>query len=138
MTSVIRPTEKKVETIDSLKIADSLKAGPLEDYGKFPGMPKHTPSLLEKRFLVWSGHYKSIKDVPNRVEHEQMSKSKNWARVRINIYMIGIAVVMSGVMMYLGKQDAKENITLEDINLAWHKKINEEHRRAQEEAAKKQ
>jgi len=129
VSSAIRQNEKKIE---NLKIAETLKAEPIEDFGKFPGMPKHTPTLLEKKFLVWSGHYKTMKDVPNRVEHEQMSKSKNWARVRINLYMLGIAIVLCGFMAYVGKRDAKRGMSIEQANLNWHKKINEEHRKSQE------
>ena len=67
--------------------------------------------------------------------NETIHRAKTYARIRINLIFIAIGVVGSGTAVFLGKKAAREGISLEDQNILWHKKVNEEYHTQQ--AAKK-
>lgn len=86
----------------------------------------HKVNNLEKRFLVWTGKYKTLDEVPNFVSQSVMERTRNRMRIRIANYMILATVLGCAVMVYLGKQDAKEGKSLVKQNIEWHKQIREE------------
>ena len=57
--------------------------------------------------------------------YDEMEKTRNWARIKINV----IACVVTGIvcifMVYSGKQAAKRGESLQKINIEWHKEQNE-------------
>ncbi|XP_065358878.1 UPF0389 protein CG9231 isoform X1 [Calliphora vicina] len=85
----------------------------------------YSPNNLEKRFLVWTGRYKSLQEVPNLVSAEIMERSRNKMRIRIANIMMGLTVVGCAIMIYSGKQAAKRGESVTKQNLEWHKRYNE-------------
>ncbi|XP_037934473.1 UPF0389 protein CG9231 [Teleopsis dalmanni] len=85
----------------------------------------HVPNNLEKRFLVWSGKYKNISDIPSHVSYEEMERCRNKVRIRLANIMIGLTIVGCCIMIYSGKQAAKRGESVSKQNLDWHKQYNE-------------
>ncbi|EDV97991.1 UPF0389 protein CG9231 [Drosophila grimshawi] len=85
----------------------------------------HEPNNLEKRFLVWSGKYKSTADVPGFVSQEEMERCRNKMRIRLANVMIGLTIVGCGIMVYSGKQAAKRGESVTKQNLEWHNQFKE-------------
>ncbi|BFF97133.1 uncharacterized protein DMAD_05615 [Drosophila madeirensis] len=85
----------------------------------------HQPNNMEKRFLVWSGKYKSQADVPAFVSQDEMERVRNKMRIRLANIMILLTVVGCGIMVYSGKQAAKRGESVTKMNLEWHKQFNE-------------
>uniref|UniRef100_A0A1A9UQI2 Uncharacterized protein n=1 Tax=Glossina austeni TaxID=7395 RepID=A0A1A9UQI2_GLOAU len=90
------------------------------------GVNNHSPNNMEKRFLVWSGKYKSIEEVPNFVSPDVMERCRNKVRIRLANIMMLLTVIGCGVMVYSGKEAAKRGETVTKQNLDWHKKYNEQ------------
>ncbi|KAH8410778.1 hypothetical protein KR222_007580 [Zaprionus bogoriensis] len=85
----------------------------------------HAPNDLEKRFLVWSGKYKSTAEVPSYVSQEVMERCRNKIRIMVANVMIGLTVVGCGIMIYSGKQAAKRGESVTKQNLEWHNQFNQ-------------
>ncbi|ODM98131.1 hypothetical protein Ocin01_08560 [Orchesella cincta] len=98
---------------------------------RLPSSPRGVPTALDKKFLVWSGVFKSADQIPKSLEGEVIHRARSWGRIRMNIGFLFIVAGMGGVMIYSGKQAAKRGESLEQQNLEWHRKINEEHNRQQ-------
>lgn len=86
----------------------------------------HKVNNLEKRFLVWSGKYKSVDDVPPTVSQHTMEKARNKARIKIANYMILATIIACIGFVYSGKQAAKRGESVQKMNLDWHKEVNEQ------------
>ncbi|KAF7271488.1 UPF0389 protein CG9231 [Rhynchophorus ferrugineus] len=86
----------------------------------------HKVNNWERRFLVWTGKYKTLDEVPSFVSQSVMERTRNRMRIRIANYMMLATVVGCLTMVYLGKQDAKEGKSIIKQNLEWHRKIKEE------------
>lgn len=85
------------------------------------GSSSHKVDNLEKKFLVWTGKYKSVAEVPAFVPQSTMERARNRMRIKIANYMMVATLVGCIIMAYLGKQDAKKGNTLVKQNLEWHK-----------------
>nr|XP_023029045.1 UPF0389 protein CG9231 isoform X1 [Leptinotarsa decemlineata] len=96
------------------------------DAGKIDS--SHKVNNLEKRFLVWTGKYKNINEVPAYVTQSVMERARNRMRIRIANYMMLGTVLGCIAMVYLGKQDAKRGESVAKQNLDWHARINAEAR----------
>ncbi|XP_067647409.1 UPF0389 protein CG9231 [Eurosta solidaginis] len=90
----------------------------------------HVPNNLEKRFLVWTGKYKHVNEIPSHVSHEVMERSRNKMRIRIANIMIALTILGCCIMVYSGKQAAKSGDSVVKQNLEWHKKYNEESKKS--------
>ncbi|KAH8371328.1 hypothetical protein KR093_006990 [Drosophila rubida] len=84
------------------------------------GIKNHIPNDLEKRFLVWSGKYKSASEIPSLVSQEEMERCRNKIRIKLANIMIGLTVVGCVIMVYSGKQAAKRGESVTKQNLEWH------------------
>ncbi|XP_050508811.1 UPF0389 protein CG9231 [Diabrotica virgifera virgifera] len=87
----------------------------------------HKVNNLEKKFLVWTGKYKNVAEVPPYVTQSTMERCRNRMRIKIANYMMAATAVGCLAMVYLGKQDAKKGKTLSQENKDWHAKIKAEH-----------
>ncbi|VEN43147.1 unnamed protein product [Callosobruchus maculatus] len=86
----------------------------------------HKPNNLEKKFLVWTGKYKTVEEVPQFVSQVAMERCRNRMRIKIANYMMVATALGCFAMVYVGKRDAKRGDTVTKQNLEWHKKIKEE------------
>ncbi|XP_073837278.1 UPF0389 protein CG9231 [Musca autumnalis] len=98
------------------------------------GINNHEPNGLEKRFLVWTGKYKSVEEVPNFVSRDVMERCRNTIRIRLANIMMALTVIGCGIMVYSGKEAAKRGESVTKQNLDWHKQYNEKY--ANKEGAK--
>ncbi|XP_011214488.1 UPF0389 protein CG9231 [Bactrocera dorsalis] len=112
------------------KYAENFKIGKFFSQETGKTIHGHTPNNLEKRFLVWSGKYKSIEEVPSFVSYDVMERSRNKVRIRVANIMIALTVLGCCLMVYSGKQAAKSGDSVVKQNLDWHKKYNEESKKA--------
>lgn len=85
----------------------------------------HKVNNLEKRFLVWTGKYKKVEDVPNFVSQQTVERARNRMRIRIANYMMLATAIGCIGMIYSGKQAAKRGESVQKQNLEWHKEIKE-------------
>lgn len=93
----------------------------------------HKVDNLEKRFLVWTGKYKTIAEVPNFVGQNVMERARNRMRIRIANYMMLATALGCCLMVYLGKSDKAKGDSIVKRNLEWHRQINEEAKRAEQQ-----
>jgi len=93
---------------------------------RIPGLPTTTPTALDKKFLIWSGVYKSEDQIPKQVAGEIINRVRSWSRIRINIVFLIIATLGGGVMVIQGKEAAKRGESSQQQNLDWHRKNRED------------
>ncbi|CAG04240.1 unnamed protein product [Tetraodon nigroviridis] len=97
-------------------------------------VPGYRPSEMDKRFLLWSGRYKTADQIPEFVSFEMIDVARNRARVTICYVMIAATVVACAVMVILGKRAAGRHESLTSQNMEKKAKWKEEYRRNQEAA----
>ncbi|EDW49796.1 UPF0389 protein CG9231 [Drosophila sechellia] len=85
----------------------------------------HEPNNLERRMLVWTGKYKSQSEIPNFVSQDVMERCRNKMRIRLANIMIALTAVGCAIMVYSGKQAAKQGESVTKMNLEWHKQFKE-------------
>ncbi|NXU05588.1 F162A protein, partial [Buphagus erythrorhynchus] len=81
------------------------------------GVPGYKPTDWEKRFLLWSGHFKKAEDIPETVSLETVRASKTILRVKFSYFMIALTIVGCITMVVRGKQAMKRHESLMSINL---------------------
>ncbi|XP_064266459.1 protein FAM162A isoform X2 [Passer domesticus] len=81
------------------------------------GVPGHRPTLWERRFLLWSGHFKKPEDIPETVSLETVRAAQSTLRVKFSYVMIALTIVGCITMVIKGKQDMKRHESLTKINL---------------------
>lgn len=57
--------------------------------------------------------------------YDEMEKTRNWARIKINIILCIITAVVCVFMVYSGKQAAKRGESITKMNIDWHKEQSE-------------
>jgi len=97
----------------------------------FAGQLKGRVTALDRKYLVWSGIFKSAADIPTALEEPVLNRARSWGRIRLNLFFLFLAGVFAVGMVYSGKQAAKRGESVEKMNLEWHRKLNEEHARSQ-------
>ncbi|XP_044726681.1 UPF0389 protein CG9231 [Chrysoperla carnea] len=91
----------------------------------------HKPNNLERRFLVWTGKYKRIEDVPGMVSMDVMERARNRARIRIANYMMAATAIACIAMAISGKRAAERGESVQKMNLDWHKEMNDQYKKDQ-------
>ncbi|KAL5293496.1 hypothetical protein ACFFRR_011920 [Megaselia abdita] len=86
----------------------------------------YAPNNLEKKFLVWTGKYKKIEDIPPMISAEVMERSRNRIRIRLANIMMVATVFGCIVMVISGKAAQGRGESMTKRNLEWHKQFNEE------------
>lgn len=88
--------------------------------------PTHKVDNLEKRFLVWTGKYKSIEEVPAYVYQAVVERARNRMRIRIANYMMLATAIGCIAMVYSGKRAAKRGESVTKDNIEWHRQLRED------------
>ncbi|KAJ9600143.1 hypothetical protein L9F63_009553 [Diploptera punctata] len=94
----------------------------------------HIVKPYHKYALVWTGKYKSLADVPERVSHGVLDSALNKARIKIAIWMMIATAVMAGGAVYSGKKAAARGENLAVIGMEHQKKLREQGIKEQEAA----
>lgn len=86
---------------------------------------QHRVNDWEKKFLVWTGRYKNVEDVPALLPASVVEKARNGMRIRIaNLMMLSTALACL-VVCKLGRNARDRGESLQKQNLEWHRRINE-------------
>ncbi|XP_027210232.2 UPF0389 protein GA21628 [Penaeus vannamei] len=96
------------------------------------GLRDHHVNRLEKHLLVWGGKYKNVADVPDLVSQDSLERARNMARIKINIWMAVATLFGCICMIWSGKKAHREGQSLLNMNVEWHRRVNEEARLAKE------
>ncbi|XP_034025361.1 protein FAM162B [Thalassophryne amazonica] len=118
-----KPTETK---------ADTQPAVP-------PHEPHHTfklatfrPSNMDRKFLIWTGRFKTPDQIPEFVSYEMIEVARNRMRIKFCYAMIAATLAGCAAMIYLGKQAAHRNESLAAYNLEKQARWREEAKRERE------
>ncbi|XP_077296129.1 UPF0389 protein GA21628 isoform X2 [Arctopsyche grandis] len=85
---------------------------------------RHRPGTMDKRYLIWSGRFKSMEDIPEHVTVDAMQKAKTKVRIRICNILIVVGLLGSIIMIITGKRAAGRGESVAKMNMDWHKEIN--------------
>ncbi|XP_021404873.1 protein FAM162A [Lonchura striata] len=114
--SILRMTEG----VD-LKISRRLCIKPQQDLQSkrrsASGVPGYKPTLWERRFLLWAGHFKKLEDIPETVSLDTVQAAKTTLRIKFSYVMIALTIVGCITMVIRGKQGMKRHESLTNINL---------------------
>ncbi|XP_060527351.1 UPF0389 protein CG9231 [Cylas formicarius] len=107
-------------------ISSETKYTKLRNFSKDNLQAAYKPTNWEKRYLVWTGRFKNIEEIPELLPHATIDKARNRMRIKAANYMILGTILGCCLMVFLGKEDAKRGDTLVKRNLDWHKQLKEE------------
>ncbi|NXM11852.1 F162A protein, partial [Ploceus nigricollis] len=114
--SVLRMTEG----VDP-KISRGLCVKPQQDLQSksrsASGVPGYKPTVWERRFLLWAGHFKKPEDIPDTVSLDTVRAAKTTLRIKFSYVMIALTIVGCITMVIRGKQGMKKHESLTNVNL---------------------
>ncbi|NWY91399.1 F162A protein, partial [Loxia curvirostra] len=90
------------------------------------GVPGYRPTLWDRRFLLWAGHFKKPEDIPETVSLDTVRAAKTTLRVKFSYVMIALTIVGCITMVIRGKQAMKRHESLTNINLEKKAKLRAE------------
>ncbi|AWP20614.1 E2-induced 5 protein -like isoform 5 [Scophthalmus maximus] len=109
--------------------AEPLPAVPAEASRPAFRLPGSRPSEMDKRFLIWSGRFKTPEQIPDLVSHEMIDAARNKVRVKICFVMMGVTIGACLVMVLLGKRAARrhESLTAQNMErkVRWREELHE-------------
>lgn len=68
--------------------------------------PTHRVNNLEKKFLVWTGKYKTVEEVPDHVNQSVVERARNRMRIKIANWMMIFTAIGCVVMVVIGAFEA--------------------------------
>ncbi|KAG7224907.1 hypothetical protein INR49_014823 [Caranx melampygus] len=114
--------------------AESLPTAPGEAARPAFRIPGSRPSEMDKKFLVWSGRFKTPDQIPEFVSFEMLDAARNKVRVKACYIMMAVTVAACLVMVILGKRAAGRHESLTAINMEKKAKLKQEFQREAEAA----
>ncbi|XP_032513120.2 UPF0389 protein GA21628 [Danaus plexippus] len=93
--------------------------------------PQYRPSELQKLILVWTKKYKSKQDIPQLVAPDLIHRAQSEARIKISNILIVLTILASVAAVLSGKAAAKRGESVQQMNIDWHKKYNEDYENKQ-------
>ncbi|XP_075053537.1 protein FAM162A-like [Mixophyes fleayi] len=94
---------------------------PEADKANDPGpsfkIPGHKPTDFEKKILLWGGRFKKESDIPELISHDMVDTAKSKVRVKFSVFMMLLTIMGCITMVISGKQAARQNQSLANINL---------------------
>ncbi|XP_054858984.1 protein FAM162A [Eublepharis macularius] len=94
-------------------------------------VPGHKPSDWDKKFLLWTGRFKKVEDIPETVSFEMVDAARNKMRVKISYLMIALTIVGCIIMVIMGKRAVARHESLTTQNMERKARWREEAARAQ-------
>uniref|UniRef100_T1JK73 Uncharacterized protein n=1 Tax=Strigamia maritima TaxID=126957 RepID=T1JK73_STRMM len=95
------------------------KDGPIDETVLKAG--KYKPTNMERKYLVWTGKYKTLAEVPAYVTFDQMERARNWIRIYGTSIMMVFTLIGSYVMIRSGRNAKARGESLSKTNIEWHK-----------------
>lgn len=80
-------------------------------------LPGHKPSDWDKKFLIWSGRFKKVEDIPETVSFEMIDAARNKMRVKMSYLMMALTVVGCIIMVIVGKRAVGRHESLTSQNM---------------------
>uniref|UniRef100_A0A8D0LAQ7 Family with sequence similarity 162 member B n=1 Tax=Sphenodon punctatus TaxID=8508 RepID=A0A8D0LAQ7_SPHPU len=80
----------------------SSKGGHTEKMHKVPGGRR--PSSFDKKILLWTGRFKTEKDIPLNIMPEMLNAARNKARIKTCYIMIVATVIACFIIITLSKR----------------------------------
>lgn len=80
-------------------------------------VPGHKPTNLDKKFLLWTGRFKKVEDIPETVSFEMIDAARNKMRVKLSYLMIALTILGCIIMVISGKQAVKRHESLTTQNM---------------------
>lgn len=80
-------------------------------------IPGHKPSNFDKKFLLWTGRFKRIEDIPAVVSLETINAARNKMRVKGCFLMVVLSIIGCFTMVISGKNAARRHESLSAMNL---------------------
>ncbi|KAK7494504.1 hypothetical protein BaRGS_00014157 [Batillaria attramentaria] len=80
----------------------------------------HKPSDFDKKILVWTKRYADVSQVPREVTNIQMKKAKDLFRIRVNLMMVAMTVVLAAAYAWSGRRAAQRGDSIVRQNRLWH------------------
>ncbi|KAK2859500.1 hypothetical protein Q5P01_004120 [Channa striata] len=81
---------------------------------KIPGI---RPSDMDKKFLLWSGRFKTADQIPELVSFEMIDAARNKVRVKACYVMMAATIGACVVMVFMGKRAARRHQSLTGMNM---------------------
>lgn len=82
-------------------------------------IPTYHPDSLDKMILVRLKYYKSVAEIPHRVDEAMMTKAKSRARIIVANIMMATTVVCACITIYFARTNSK-NFSLIEENQKRH------------------
>ncbi|XP_056220949.1 protein FAM162B [Seriola aureovittata] len=115
--------------------AESLPAAPAEAARPAFRIPGSRPSEMDKKFLVWSGRFKTPDQIPDFVSFEMLDAARNKVRVKACYVMMAVTIGACLVTVILGKRAASRHESLTALNMEKKAKWRQELQKEGEAAA---
>ncbi|KAJ6658329.1 hypothetical protein lerEdw1_020601 [Lerista edwardsae] len=80
-------------------------------------VPGHKPSDWDKKFLIWTGRFKKVEDIPETVSFEMIDAARNKMRVKMSYLMIALTVLGCLIMVIVGKRAVGRHESLTSQNM---------------------
>nr|XP_020457973.1 protein FAM162B-like [Monopterus albus] len=97
-------------------------------------LPGYKPSSMDRKFLLWTGRFKTKEQIPEFVSYEMIDGARNKMRVKVCYIMIVATLGTCMLMVTLGKRAAARNETLTSMNLEkkarWREELQKENEAA--------
>ncbi|XP_017770841.1 PREDICTED: UPF0389 protein CG9231 [Nicrophorus vespilloides] len=98
----------------------------------------HKVNNVEKRFLVWTGKFKKIEDVPTFVQGDIVEKARNRMRIRIANCMMAVTMIGCFLMALSGKRAHERGESVQQQTLDRHRLLKEEYLKEAQELKNQQ
>ncbi|KAK2886510.1 protein FAM162B [Channa argus] len=80
-------------------------------------IPGIRPSDMDKKFLIWSGRFKTADQIPELVSFEMIDAARNKVRVKACYVMMAATIGACVVMVFMGKRAARRHESLTGMNM---------------------
>eukprot|EP00079_Xenopus_tropicalis_P016283 XP_004914925.1 PREDICTED: protein FAM162B-like [Xenopus tropicalis] len=104
-----------------------------KDGGSKSKVPRHKPTLFDKKILMWTGRFRSEEEIPSTISIETLDRARNKARIKACYIMIGLTIIACFAVVVSGKKAAARHESLTSLNLAKKAKWRQEAKNKQKD-----
>lgn len=97
-------------------------------------IPGCKPSAMDKKYLIWTGRYKTVDQIPELVSSEKIDAARNKVRVKACYVMMALTIASCLLIVLQGKRAAGRQKSLVGENMEKKAKWREEIQRGNDAA----
>lgn len=86
----------------------------------------HKVNNLEKKFLVWTGKFKTVEEIPTYLPPDVVDRARNRMRIRLANIMMAVTLIACLFVSISGKRAHERGESLQQKTIDWHKQLQEE------------